>query len=62
MLLIITDENHAPVANAGGDKVVDLPISWVIVDGSMSKDDKGIVSYRWTRQDKSLAAGVCILK
>ena len=52
------DENHPPMANAGGDKAVKLPITVVQLDGSASSDDKAIISYRWTRDEKSLAAGV----
>ena len=55
---LTSDENLPPKANAGGDKIVVLPVSVVMLDGSHSSDDKGIVSYHWTRDDKSLAAGV----
>ena len=55
---IISDENHPPKANAGGDKIVTLPVSLVTLDGSKSSDDRGIISYLWTRDDKSLAVGV----
>ncbi len=55
----ITDENHPPKAHAGGDKIITLPVSLITLDGRESTDDRGIVSYSWTRDDKSLAAGVC---
>ena len=42
----------------GGDKIVTLPISLVTLDGRKSSDDRGIMSYLWTRDDKSLAVGV----
>lgn len=49
--------NRAPVAKAGGDRVVVLPSPLVIINGSASSDDKGIVSYLWTRDKSSPAAG-----
>ncbi|XP_046375648.2 dyslexia-associated protein KIAA0319-like protein [Haliotis rufescens] len=51
------NSNQAPVANAGGDKVVYLPLPTVALDGSKSHDDGGIKSYNWVRDEKSLAAG-----
>ena len=50
--------NRPPVANAGGEKTITLPMDLMVFDGSASKDDKGIVSYEWMRDDSSLAAGV----
>lgn len=39
-----------PVANAGGDQTITLPLSSVTVDGSGSNDPDGsIVSYNWTQ-------------
>uniref|UniRef100_A0A1I8IRZ5 PKD domain-containing protein n=1 Tax=Macrostomum lignano TaxID=282301 RepID=A0A1I8IRZ5_9PLAT len=52
--------NQAPKADAGGDRVVDMDgtgATLVALDGSKSWDDKGIVEYKWTRQDVSLAVG-----
>jgi len=46
------------VAKAGGDQSVALPVKLVSIDGSQSSDDKGIICYTWTRDAKSLAAGV----
>ena len=62
MHFAISDENHPPKANAGGDKIVTLPISLVTLDGRKSSDDRGIMSYLWTRDDKSLAVGVSTVK
>lgn len=58
-LTIVVKElpNKAPVSNAGGDRIVTLPVTLVEIDGSKSMDDKKIVRYSWERDDKSLAAG-----
>ena len=57
----LLDKTSAPVANAGGDVVVQLPVVSVALDGSASYDDEAIVSYLWERDNDSLAAGVSIL-
>ncbi|RYZ42995.1 MAG: T9SS type A sorting domain-containing protein, partial [Sphingobacteriales bacterium] len=45
-----TQTNQAPVARAGQDVVVTLPVNKVVVDGSASSDADGfIASYRWSR-------------
>lgn len=49
-----------PKANAGGNKVVELPVSLVTLDGSKSTDDRGIKKYLWERDSKSLAAGTVV--
>ena len=46
------------MADAGGDQAVHMPVSLVTLDGSKSNDDKGIVSYKWVKNENSLAAGV----
>ena len=51
------DENQAPVANAGDPKVVALPKSVVVLDGSRSTDDLKIAEWKWSRLPNSLAAG-----
>lgn len=56
--ITFSDENFAPKAHAGGDKVVVLPAWLVTLNGSRSTDDKAIVSYQWIRDEQSLAAGV----
>lgn len=58
---LISVPNKAPVSNAGGDRIVTLPVILVEIDGSKSMDDKKIVRYSWERDDKSLAAGVRVL-
>lgn len=39
---------------------VALPVKTAVLDGSHSTDDKGGVSYLWTRDDTSPAAGVSL--
>ncbi|KAH9492598.1 hypothetical protein Btru_024031, partial [Bulinus truncatus] len=61
--LIITvkkDINLPPKADAGGNQVLRLPISLVILDGSKSSDDREIVKYLWRRDSRSLAAGTVV--
>jgi len=48
MLLMFVEHNVAPVANAGVDKTVWLPVETVTLDGSNSTDDQKIDSYQWT--------------
>ena len=42
--------NLPPRAEAGPDQELSLPISVVTLDGSQSKDDGNISSYRWSVQ------------
>ncbi|KAK6959714.1 dyslexia-associated protein kiaa0319-like protein [Biomphalaria glabrata] len=61
--LIVTvkkDINLPPRADAGGNQVLQLPISLVTLDGSKSSDDRGITKYLWKRDSKSLAAGAVV--
>uniref|UniRef100_W5MFC4 KIAA0319 n=1 Tax=Lepisosteus oculatus TaxID=7918 RepID=W5MFC4_LEPOC len=51
------EKNAPPVARAGGSHVLVLPNNSVILDGSASTDDQGIVSYRWVRDGQSPASG-----
>ncbi|XP_021508216.1 dyslexia-associated protein KIAA0319-like protein homolog [Meriones unguiculatus] len=56
--VIVKEEiNKPPVAKIAGNVVVTLPTSTAELDGSRSSDDKGIVSYLWTRDEGSPAAG-----
>lgn len=56
-IIVTQRENTPPRANAGGDKTIHLPFDLVILNGSKSWDDVEIVSYVWTRDPSSLAAG-----
>lgn len=58
---MITDKNSPPKADAGGDKILSLPISVLILNGSKSYDDFRIVSWKWTRSGLGLASGTIIL-
>ncbi len=44
-----TAPNQAPVANAGSDKTITLPVNSVQLSGSGSDSDGTIVSYSWTK-------------
>ena len=50
--------NKPPIAKITGNVVIPLPTDTAELDGSKSSDDKGIVSYLWTRDEGSPAAGV----
>ncbi|XP_048414372.2 dyslexia-associated protein KIAA0319-like protein isoform X3 [Stegostoma tigrinum] len=56
--IIVREEvNKAPVAKITRNVVITLPNNTAMLDGSKSSDDKGIVSYLWTRDESSPAAG-----
>lgn len=51
--------NKAPVAKIAKNLVViTLPTDTAELDGSTSTDDKGIVTFLWSRDESSPAAGV----
>lgn len=52
--------NKPPIAKITGNVVITLPTDTAELDGSKSSDDKGIVSYLWTRDEGSPAAGVSV--
>lgn len=39
--------NKPPVANAGGNKTISLPQTWIVLDASNSTDDNKIIGYKW---------------
>ncbi|XP_047649263.1 dyslexia-associated protein KIAA0319-like protein homolog isoform X1 [Phacochoerus africanus] len=56
--VIVKEEmNKPPIAKITGIVVITLPTDTAELDGSKSSDDKGIVSYLWTRDEGSPAAG-----
>jgi len=50
VVIVYAEHNLVPVANAGADKTVWLPVKTVTLDGSNSTDDQQISSYQWTCQ------------
>jgi hypothetical protein len=46
---VTTAVNQAPVANAGADKTISLPVSSATLDGSGSDPDGSIASYSWSK-------------
>ncbi|ALC43405.1 CG7565 [Drosophila busckii] len=57
---IVQERNAAPIANAGGDRTITLPVTAIYLNGSQSWDDLAVVNYSWTREESSLAAGSVI--
>ncbi|XP_062869420.1 dyslexia-associated protein KIAA0319-like protein isoform X2 [Trichomycterus rosablanca] len=49
--------DQPPVAKVLSSAPVTLPVRTAILDGSHSSDDKGGITYLWTRDDSSPAAG-----
>ena len=43
------DSNKTPVANAGNDTTIKLPVNSILLDASRSFDDVSIMAYKWTR-------------
>ena len=50
--------DQPPVAHVLSSPPVSLPARTATLDGSHTTDDKGGVTYLWTRDDSSPAAGV----
>uniref|UniRef100_A0A3Q2XG52 KIAA0319 like n=1 Tax=Hippocampus comes TaxID=109280 RepID=A0A3Q2XG52_HIPCM len=56
--VIVREElDQPPVARVISSPPVSLPVRTATLDGSHSTDDKGGISYLWTRDDSSPAAG-----
>lgn len=51
------EKDYPPVARAGNDVVIVLPVDHVTLYGNGSTDDKGIVSYEWSKTPSSPAVG-----
>ncbi|CAG9564693.1 unnamed protein product [Danaus chrysippus] len=62
MITVTQNKNSPPKAVAGGDKILNLPVPVLVLNGSQSSDDFRIVSYKWTRSASGLAAGTVIMK
>ena len=51
-----TPHDYPPIANAGQPvRIIHLPYNTIVLDGSQSKDDKGIVKYSWKQVKGKLA-------
>uniref|UniRef100_A0A7N8XFB1 KIAA0319-like n=1 Tax=Mastacembelus armatus TaxID=205130 RepID=A0A7N8XFB1_9TELE len=56
--VIVREEvDQPPEAHVVSSPPISLPVRTAILDGSRSFDDKGVISYLWTRDDSSPAAG-----
>ncbi|XP_063309125.1 dyslexia-associated protein KIAA0319 homolog [Pelobates fuscus] len=56
--ITVKEENNSPPqAHAGGTHILVLPNNSINLDGSKSVGDQGLVSYQWTRDGQSPAAG-----
>ncbi|XP_029418981.1 dyslexia-associated protein KIAA0319-like protein homolog isoform X2 [Nannospalax galili] len=56
-VIVKAEINKPPIAKITGNVAITLPTNTAELDGSKSWDDKGIVSYLWTRDEASPAAG-----
>lgn len=54
---VVHVRNTPPVADGGGDLSLTMPVPLLVLNGSKSSDDLRIVSYSWSRERSSLAAG-----
>lgn len=59
-ITVVQEKNTPPVANAGGDQTITMPTNMLVLNGTRSSDDLGIVRYSWTREPSSLAIGTII--
>uniref|UniRef100_A0AAY4C4V5 PKD domain-containing protein n=1 Tax=Denticeps clupeoides TaxID=299321 RepID=A0AAY4C4V5_9TELE len=55
--VIVREGNGSPHLCARVVPPITLPLRTALLDGSRSTDDKGSISYLWTREDSSPAAG-----
>ncbi|XP_052813417.1 uncharacterized protein LOC128240703 isoform X7 [Mya arenaria] len=49
--VVVEEADIPPVANAGNDVTIQLPLDYVTLDGTQSSDDGKIVSYNWVLTD-----------
>uniref|UniRef100_A0A3Q4HLQ3 KIAA0319-like n=1 Tax=Neolamprologus brichardi TaxID=32507 RepID=A0A3Q4HLQ3_NEOBR len=57
-VIVKEEKDQPPVARVVSSPPISLPVRTATLDGSQSTDDKGGLSYLWTREDTSPAAGV----
>lgn len=48
-ITVVASKDYPPEANAGADIIVHLPQNNVTLNGNLSSDDHGIVSWEWTK-------------
>lgn len=58
LMFFSPEKDQPPVARVVSSPPISLPVRTATLDGSQSTDDKGGLSYLWTREDTSPAAGV----
>ncbi|KAK7138600.1 hypothetical protein R3I93_015898 [Phoxinus phoxinus] len=56
-VIVREEDDQPPVAKVLSSPPITLPVRTAVLDGSRSSDDKGSISYLWTREDTSPAAG-----
>ncbi|XP_041868302.1 dyslexia-associated protein KIAA0319-like protein [Melanotaenia boesemani] len=56
-VIVREEKDQSPVAEVVSSPPVCLPVRTATLDGSRSSDDKGGISFLWTREDSSPAAG-----
>ncbi|XP_021701542.1 dyslexia-associated protein KIAA0319-like protein [Aedes aegypti] len=55
---VLKEIDYPPEANAGQNVIVYLPNNKVTLNGSLSKDDHGIVAWEWTKDSKDQSKAV----
>lgn len=60
----MASKDYPPEANAGADIIVHLPQNNVTLNGNLSSDDHGIVSWEWTKgpSDQNKAVDMQVIK
>ncbi|XP_051527354.1 dyslexia-associated protein KIAA0319-like protein isoform X2 [Myxocyprinus asiaticus] len=56
-VIIREEDDQPPIAKVLSSPPITLPIRTAVLDGSRSSDDNGGISFLWTREDSSPAAG-----
>ncbi|XP_071547439.1 dyslexia-associated protein KIAA0319-like protein [Panulirus ornatus] len=55
---VIKETDYPPTANAGGDQIIYLPQTEIILYGNLSTDDHGIDEWEWTKGPKDSGKAV----
>ncbi|XP_051949288.1 dyslexia-associated protein KIAA0319-like protein isoform X2 [Xyrauchen texanus] len=56
-VIVREEDDQPPIAKVLSSPPITLPIRTAVLDGSRSSDDNGGISFLWTREDSSPAAG-----